>query len=190
MKDLTKQNITEFRKQKQIYHASIHKQLLIIAKEVFICLLIIFISVFCYYICICTYNYSNDNCQLITICTISFEELKPVSQPKIWYEYILDDFFKKFTSNSKAINHKFIQVRSDIKTFVPLEHNLGIVRKPVILSKIQSDTIKSLTLECEFYKNKTSLLEIQLLNTKIAYHNLIKDIDDITKEMHYSFKKP
>jgi hypothetical protein len=73
---------------------------------------------------------------------------------------------------------------------MPLEHNISTVKKSVILNKIQSDCMKSLISECEYYKNKTSLLEIQLLQTKIAYHNLIKDIDEITKEMYYSFKKP
>jgi hypothetical protein len=77
-----------------------------------------------------------------------------------------------------------------IKTLMPLEHNLDIVKKPVILNKIQSDLISSLVSECEFYKNKTSLLEIQLLDTKIAYHNLVKDVNDIVKEMSYSPKNP
>ena len=136
-----------------------------------------------------TYNFSNDNCQLTTVYTTNIEELKPVNKPNIWYKYLLDSFFSKFTSNSKTINYKIIEVKSDIKTLMPLEHNIGIVKKSVILNKIQSDSMKSIISECEFYKNKTSLLEIQLLNTKIAYHNLIKDIDDITKEMNYSFKK-
>ena len=64
-----------------------------------------------------------------------------------------------------------------------LEHNLNTVKKPVILNKIKYDYTKSLISKCEFYKNKTSLLEIQLFQTKIAYHNLIKDINDIIKEM-------
>ena len=69
---------------------------------------------------------------------------------------------------------------------MPLEPELNIstVEKSPILNKIQSDSIKSLILECEYYKNKTSSLEIQILKTKIAYHNLIKDIDDITKEIN------
>ena len=70
-----------------------------------------------------------------------------------------------------------------------LEHDISTVKKSVILNKIQSDCMKSLISECEFYKNKTSLLEIQLLETKIAYHNLMKDINDIIKEMHDSSKK-
>jgi len=172
-------------KQKHIYRVFIYKQLLEIAKEIFICLLIIFILIFYYYICMYTYNYSNDNCQLTTVYITSIDELKPIHQTNIWYKYILGDFFDKFTSNSKTINPKFIQVKLEVKTLIPLEleHNIATVKKSVILNKIQSDYTKSLILECEFYKNKTSLLEIQLLNTKIAYHNLINDIDEITKEI-------
>ena len=158
------------------------------------CLLYIFIFVSCYYICMRTYNFNYDNCQLTTICTISFEEFKPVdiNQPKTWYKYILDDFFNKFTSNSKTINYKIIEIKSDIKTYMPLEleHNLGIGKKPVILDKIQSDHMKNLILECEFYKNKASLLEIQFIKAKVSYQDLIKDINDIMKEMNDSSKKP
>lgn len=180
-----------FVKQKQIYFTSIYKELLIITKEIFVCLLIIFIFVFCYYICIRTYNFSNYNDQLTTICTISIEELKPVNKnpPNIWYKYIIDDFFNKFTSNSKTINHKITEVKFEAKALMLLKHDISTVKKPLILNKIQYDCIKSLISECEYYKDKTSLLEIQLLDTKIAYHNLIKDIDDITKEMHCSFNK-
>ena len=156
--------------------------------------------VFYYYICICIYNFAinHDNGQLTTLYIISIDELKPVNKnpANIWYKCLIDDFFKKFTSNSKTINYKIIEVKSDwvTKTLIPLEleleHNLNTVKKSVILNKIQSDCMKSLILECEFYKDKTSLLEIQLLDTKIAYHNLMRDIDDITKEMNYSLKKP
>jgi len=139
-----------------------------------------------------TYNSNIDNCELITVYNTNFVELEPINQPNIWYKYILDDFFNKFTSYGKTINHKIIEVKLEVKTLMPLEleHDISTVKKSVILNKIQSDCIKSLISECEYYKNKTSLLEIQLLQTKIAYHNLIKDIDEITKEMHYSLKKP
>jgi len=178
-------------KQKHIYSIFIYNQLLVIVKEILIYLLIILILVFYYYICMYIYNFSEYNDQLTTICTISFEELKPINtnQTNIRYKSILGDFFDKFTSNSKTINHKFIQVKLEVKTLIPLEleHNISTVKKSVILNKIQSDSMKSLISECEFYKYKTSLLEIQLLNTKIAYHNLMKDIDEITKEMNYFF---
>lgn len=170
---------------KHVYHASI-------VKEIFVYLLIIFILVFYYYICMRTYNFSNYNDQLTIICTINIEELKPVNknQSNIWYKYLLDDFFNTFTKNSKSINFKLTEVKPDIKTLMPLEHDISTMKKSIILNKTQPDYIKSLISECKYYKDKTSLLEIQLLNTKIAYHNLIKDIDGITKEMHYSFKKP
>jgi len=174
-------------KKKHIYPTSIYKELLVITKEIFVYLLIIFILVFYYYICIsiCTYSFTNDNDQLTTLYITSIEELKPINKnpPNIWYKSLIDDFFNKFTSNSKTINHKYIEVKSDIKTLIPLEleHDISTVKKPVILNKIQSDSIKSLISECEFYKDKTSLLEIQLFDTKIAYHNLMRDIDDIIK---------
>jgi hypothetical protein len=176
-------------KQKHFYRIFVDKQLLKIIREIFIYILIIFILVFYYYyICIHTYSFTNNNDELVTICTISIDELKPVNknQSSIWYKHILDNFFNKFTSNSKSIHHKFVQVKWEVKTLMPLEpeHNISTVEKSPILNKIQSDSIKSLILECEYYKNKTSSLEIQILKTKIAYHNLIKDIDDITKEIN------
>jgi hypothetical protein len=177
-------------KQKHTYYLYMHKQLLKIIKEIFIFLLIIFILVFYYYICMCTYSFTNDNDQLTTLYITSIEELKPINRnpPNIWYKYLLDDFFNKFTYNGKTINHKILEVKLEVKTLMPLVPEP--VNKSVILNKVKSDPMKSIILECEYYKNKTSLLERQLLQTKIAYHNLIKDIDEITKEMHYSFKKP
>jgi hypothetical protein len=74
-----------------------------------------------------------------------------------------------------------------IKTIMPLEHN--IEKKSIILNKIQDYYINNLISECEYYKKKTSLLEIQIFKTKIAYHNLIKDIDNITKGIPNSLKK-
>jgi hypothetical protein len=70
-----------------------------------------------------------------------------------------------------------------MKTLMPLEHNMKIDKKPIILSKIQDDYINNLISECEYYKNKTSLLEIQILKDKISYQDLIKDISGIVKEI-------
>jgi len=166
--------------------------LLKIAKEIFVFLLYIFIIAL-YYIYISTYKFSDNNYELINLCTVNFEESKPViDKPNIWYKYILDDFFNKFTSNSKTINYKVIEIKPDcaVKTLMPLEHNLGTTKKPVILNKIQSNYVTNIISECEYSKNRTILLEIQLLNTKIACHNLIKDVYDITKEMRHLIKKP
>jgi hypothetical protein len=74
-----------------------------------------------------------------------------------------------------------------IKTIMPLEHN--IEKKSIILNKIQSDSMKNLISECEFYKKKTFLLEIQILKAKISYQDLIKDISGIVKEIPNSLKK-
>ena len=164
--------------------------LLKIAKEMFI-LLNIFIFIYCYcYICISTYNFNNDNCELINICTVSLEESKLVNQSNTWYKCIIDDFFNKFISNSKTINYKIVEIKSDyVPKTLRLEHNLELGEKPVS-NKIQSDHMKNLIIKYEFYKNKASLLEIELLNIKISYQDLIKDINAIVKEMNDSSKKP
>lgn len=164
--------------------------LLKVAKEIFILLnIFVFFSCYCY-ICICAYKFNNDNCELINICTVSFEESKLVNQSNTWYKYIIDDFFNKFTSNNKTINYKSIEVKSDIKTLMPLapEHDISIVKKSVILNKIQSDSMKNLISEYELYKNKASLLEMELLKIKMSYLDLVKDIDAIVKEMNDSSK--
>lgn len=72
MKSLTKKKITK------------PCDLLKVVKEISMFLLYISIIVSYYYICICTYNiFNNDSYELISIYTISIEELKPVSQPNI-----------------------------------------------------------------------------------------------------------
>ena len=176
---------------KQKHICPIYKQIYEQTKEIFICLLYIFILVVCSYICMCVYSLNINNCESVIVYNTNFEELKPViDQPNIWYKYILDDFFNKFTSNSKTICYKNIEIKSDniIKTLW-LEHNLETAKKSVILNKIQSDHMRNLELECEFYKNKASLLEIQLLKAKVSYQDLIKDINNIVKEMNNSSKK-
>jgi hypothetical protein len=147
------------------------------AKQVLCVLLGIFIFVSCYYISMYSYNFSNDNNELISVCTTSFEESKPVSQPNTWYKNIIDDFFNKFTSKSKTINPEFMKIKSDniFRTLIPLEHNLKIAKKSVILNKIQDDWIDNLITECEF--------------TKLSYKELVKDICDIVQEMNDSSKK-
>jgi hypothetical protein len=58
--------------------------LLEVVKEIFVFSLYIFIIASYYYICVYTYNLFNiDSCELINICTINLEELKPVSQRNI-----------------------------------------------------------------------------------------------------------
>jgi len=73
MKELTKKKIVKL------------CGLLKVVKEIFVFSLYIFIIVFYYYIC-CMYIYNifnNDSCELINVCTINLEELKPVSQRNI-----------------------------------------------------------------------------------------------------------
>ena len=78
------------------------------AKEIFMCFIYIFIFVSCYYIYTRIYNSYVHNYELITISTTNCDQLEPAYRPNRWYRYILDDFFNKFTSNSKTINYKFI----------------------------------------------------------------------------------
>lgn len=73
----------------------------------------------------------------------------------------MDDFFNQFTSKGKTINHEFIQIKPSVKTS-PLDYNQDTIEKSIILNKIKSDHMNSLIAECEFYKNKASLLETQL----------------------------
>lgn len=188
MKKLVNKRIAKSWKQRYIY--PILKQFNETVKDIFMCLFYIFIFVSCYYIYVCTHNISDSNDELINICTINYEELKPVSQPNIWYKNIFNEFFNKFSLNAKTVNYKIIEIKPEVRTLMPLEHYSDTVKKSVILNKIKSDYMKSLVLECEFYKNKASLLEIQLLKTKISYQDLIKDINDIVKEMNGSYKIP
>jgi hypothetical protein len=80
-----------------------------------------------------------------------------------------------------------IKANSSIKTIMPLEHN--IEKKSIILNKIKDFYINNLISECEFYKKKTSILEIQILKAKISFQDLIKDISGIVKEIPNSLKK-
>jgi hypothetical protein len=80
-----------------------------------------------------------------------------------------------------------IKANFSIKTFISIEQN--IEKKSIILNKIQDDYINNLISECDFYKNKTSLLEIQILNTKVSFQDLIKDISGIVKEISNSSEK-
>ena len=73
MKELTKKKITKSCSFPEI------------AEEIFVFLLYLFIIVFYYYyICMYIYNiFNKDNYELISVCTISIEELKSISQPNI-----------------------------------------------------------------------------------------------------------
>ena len=50
--------------------------------------------------------------------------------------------------------------------------------------------MKNFIFEYELYKNKASLLELELLKIKISYQDLMKDINAIVKEMKDSSKNP
>lgn len=170
-------------------YISILKQLLEATKEITMALLNIFIFVSCYYICIRTYSFSNDNCELITACTstcpTNLGELKPASTPNAWHKSIIDDFFSKFTLKGKTFKHEFVKIRPSLEV-LPLNYNQNdIIEKSIILSKIKYDHMSNLISECEFYKNKTSLLEIQVQSTRIVYFNLVNDLNYILKDVNH-----
>jgi hypothetical protein len=157
--------------------------LLKVTKEISIFLLYIFIIVLYYYICIYTYNiFNNYSYEVTTACTTNLEELKPTNLPNIWYKSIIDDFLNQFTSNGKTINHDFFKLRSYVK-ISPLDYNQDTIEKSIILNRIKSEHMNSLIAECEFYKNKTSLLEIELQWIKVIHCSLVDDLKDILKDV-------
>jgi len=144
-------------------------------KQLLIYLLSMFIII-CYYILIFKYIL-NINDEVVVICTTNIEKLKLIEVPNIWYKSVIDDFFSKFTPKSKTIDHKYFEIRPLI-----IEHNQNIINQS-ILDNIKSDHINSLVLECEYYKNKIYLLEIQTYYTKMIHNNLINDLHDILKDV-------
>lgn len=161
---------------------SLFGQLYETIREIFKALLSIFIFVSCYYIFTCRYNLENCQDEVVTICTTITEESKPTKVPNIWHKSIINDFFNKFTSKSKSINSEYFKIKSSIKT-LSLNYNQDIIEFSIILNKINTHHINSLILECEFYKNKTSLLEIEAQNTRIVYFNLVNDLNHILKDV-------
>jgi hypothetical protein len=61
--------------------------------------------------------------------------------------------------------------------------NNQYINKKSILDEIKSDHINSLVSECENYKKKIYLLEIQAHYTKMIHNNLINDLHDILKDV-------
>ena len=154
-----------------------------VVKEISMFLLYISVIVSYYYICICIYNiFNNYNHELTTACITNLEELKPTNLSNIWYKSIIDDFLNQFTSKGKTINHDFFKFKSYVKTS-PLNYNQDIVEKSIILNRIKSDHMNGLIAECEFYKNKTSLLEIELQWVKVIHCSLVDDLKDILKDI-------
>lgn len=180
--------IKKRRNQKQGYNYILLSEQYKTIKEIIKILLSIFIVLYCYYIGIHTYILCEDDYKLITVCTTNSEELQLTTTPNTWYKSIINDFLKTFTSKGKTINPKFFEIKSSINLIIPLEHNHCVVENS-ILNEIKSNHINNIISECEFYKNKTSSLEIQIFNTKRAYNDLVKDINDILKEMNNSSKK-
>jgi len=113
------------------------------------------IIIICYYIFIYKiYLYIND--EVVTTPTIIMEKSIPTEVPNIWYKFIIDDFFSKFTIKSKTIDQKYFEMKSFSKSLM-IEYNQDSLKNS-ILCNIRSDHINSLVLECESYKEKISNL--------------------------------
>lgn len=135
--------------------------------------LLIMIIIICYYYFV--YKYILDiHSEVINTTTITMENLTITEVPN---KSIIDDFFNKFTTKSKNIDHKYFEIRPLI-----IEHNQNIINKS-ILDNIRSDHINNLVSECENYKNKIYLLEIQVYYTKMIHNNLINDLHEILKDV-------
>ena len=126
----------------------------LIKKQILI-YLITMIIIICYYIFIYKiYLYIND--EGVTTPTIIMEKSIPTEVPNIWYKFIIDDFFSKFTIKSKTIDQKYFEMKSFSKSLM-IEYNQDSLKNS-ILCNIRSDHINSLVLECESYKEKISNL--------------------------------
>jgi len=146
-------------------------------------LLIYFLSMFiivCYYIFIFK-SILNINNEEIANCITTVEKLKPTEVPNIWYKSFIDDFFSKFTTNSKTIDHKFYEMQLFTKPLI-IEHNQDNL-KISILDNNKSNYINSMISECEYYKKRTFLLEVQAHYTKMIHNNLINDLHEILKDI-------
>jgi len=184
MKDLTKKNL-ENKNIFILYLNNYNKW-----RKIFNELLDVFILVSFFYICIHIYNFNNDD-ELIKVCATSFEELKSINKSNIWYKYFIDDFFNKFNSSSKAINYKFIEIKPEIKTLIPLEleHDISIVKKSVILNKIEFNFIKSIISECDFSKKRIVFLESYIFDNQRIFDGIASDIDAAQKVLDTLAKK-
>ena len=139
--------------------------------------LINMIIIICYYIFIYKiYLYINR--EVVTTFTLTMEKSIPTEVPNIWYKFIIDDFFSKFTIKSKTIDQKYFEMKS----FTMIEHNQDNLKNS-ILCNIRSDHINSLVLECESYKEKISKLEIQVYYTRMIHSSLINDLHEILKDV-------
>jgi hypothetical protein len=145
--------------------------------------LIIMIIIVCYYIFIFKYILSIND-EEITTCTITTVEIFKSTEkvPNIWYKFILDDFFSKFTINSKTIDHKYFEMQLSISPLI-IEHNKDFIKESV-LDNIRSNHINNIVSECEYYKQRLYFLEIQAHYTKMIQNNLINDLHDILKDVN------
>ena len=134
-----------------------------------------------YYIFIFNYILNINNEVIMTCTTNTVEKFDITEVSNIWYKSIIDDFFSKFTINSKTIDQKYFDMKLSIKPLIK-HHNQDILNKS-ILDNIRSDHINSLVLECESYKKKILNLEIQVYYTRMIHNHLINDLHEILKDV-------
>ena len=173
--------------QRQSYHTYTNtsiKQLLEIVREIFMFLLYIILFTICFYMCLYIYNYGN-NVEVIIINNTNFEELKPVNQSNMWYKSIIDDFFNKFTSKGKAVNIKTCWYQTHIANITPIE-NENHSDKFEIINKVKSKHMNDLISECEYYKDKASILELELLKMNLVHEDLVRNINNIVNNLNKS----
>jgi hypothetical protein len=166
---------------KQIY--SILKKANHLLKIKVLLFLVIMIIIICYYIFIFKYILNINDVEITTCTTSSVEIFKSTEKvSNIWYKFIFDDFFSKFTIYSKTIDHKYFEMQLSISPLI-IEHNQNILKESVLYN-INSNHIYNPTTEYGYYKQRINYLETQIHYTKMIHNNLINDLYDILKDIN------
>jgi len=144
--------------------------------SMYIYIYILFILLFILFICV-TYSNVND-----------------------FYMNESDDLMD-YTIDSPVNNSNKIDIISYLNTInksIPNIHDVNKVNQQnindkyngsTILNKVKDLHLNEMIIECDFYKDKVLQLEIQISNNKVANSNIVKDINDILKEIEYERKK-
>jgi len=144
--------------------------------SMYIYIYILFIILFILFICV-TYSNVND-----------------------FYMNESDDLMD-YTIDSPVNNSNKIDIISYLNTInksIPNIHDVNKVNQQnindkyngsTILNKVKDLHLNEMIIECDFYKDKVLQLEIQISNNKVANSNIVKDINDILKEIEYERKK-
>src|SRR5271155_1541778 len=84
--------------------------------------------------------------------------------------YNLNDFYKNGEVKSISIQQRQLNINSKYG-------------ESIILNKVKDLHIKEIISECNNHKDKILQLEMQINKNKLANSNLVKDINDILKEI-------